>query len=55
MRLAEGEDEGETWSFAISPKSSLIAATDAAGRVSLRGEATGRQTRKPAEYQGYAT
>ena len=55
LRLAEGEDGVETTSLAVSPRGTLIATTDTAGRVSLRDDALGRRIAKYADYQGYAT
>ena len=54
MRLVDGEDGVQTTSLAVSPKGSLIATTDSAGRVSLREEAHGWRTKRFADYQGYA-
>jgi WD40 repeat protein len=55
MRLVEGMHGVETISLAVSPKGSLIATTDTAGRVSLRDETNGWWTETFADCSGQAT
>ena len=52
--IVRGDEGVGTLSLAVSPVGALIATTDTAGRVSLRGEALGWHIDEHVDYKGYA-